>query len=414
MRKQIVIRLADINAAYEASWLVLDQAQGEHPAVIKTGSLAEAAAACEGIRATVLVPASTVLLAEVSMPTSNQRRILSAVPYALEDQLTEDVDGQHFCVGKRTEQGLVPTAVVAHWQMQHWQAQFQSLGVQVDLMTSEVFALPIEAASWSLLLEDESVVLRTGNETGYSADAENMDVLLSLAIASAGDQAPLRLNVYDGRVNGGPEVSCEDVEVNVHLLHEPAISVMASAVPKLGFSLNLLQGEYSRKEQLGKIWRPWIPVAGLAAALFVVSLGSALTESIRMESKAESLQKQIESLYLEAFPGARPQTALGTIEFETKRRINDLRGGGGSESSGFLLLLSLAGEHFSQMQGLKLGRMSYRVGKLDVALTIGDLQQLDTLKQKLMESKQLSVDIQSASSSEGKVEARIQIKRSGV
>ncbi len=412
MRKRIVIRLAEIDAAYEASWLVFDHAQGEQPAVIKTGSLAEAATACEGIQATVLVPASTVLLAEVAMPTSNQRRILSAVPYALEDQLAEDVEGQHFCIGKRNEQGLVPTAVVAHWQMQHWQAQLKALGIQVDLMISEVFALPIETDSWSLLLEDHAVVLRTGNDTGYSADADNRDVLLLLAVEAAGEHLPQRLDVYDARVSDRSEVVCESLEVKMHVLHEPAISIMADALPTPGFSLNLLQGEYSRKEQLGKIWRPWIPAAGLAATLFVVSLAVVLTESIRMENKAERLQKQIESLYLEAFPGARAQTALGTIEFETKRRLKNLRGGEGGDSGGFLELLSLAGEQFSQTQGLVLGRMSYRAGKLDVALRIGDLQKLDTLKQRLMETKQLNVDIQSASWSNGKVEARLQIERS--
>ncbi len=414
MRKRIVIRLAEINAAYEASWLILDHAQGEQPAVTQTGSLAEAATACEGIRATVLVPASTVLLAEVAMPTSNQRRILSAVPYALEDQLAEDVEGQHFCVGKRNEQGLVPTAVVAHWQMQHWQAQLKALGIQVDLMISEVFALPIETDSWSLLLEDHAVVLRTGNDTGYSADADNRDVLLLLAMEAAGEHLPQRLDIYDARVNEHSEVECEGVEIKMHVLHEPAISIMADALPTPGFSLNLLQGEYSRKEQLGKIWRPWIPVAGLAATLFVVSLAVVLTESIRMENKAERLQKQIESLYLEAFPGARAQTALGTIEFETKRRIKNLRGGEGGDSGGFLELLSLAGERFSQTQGLVLGRMSYRAGRLDVALRIDDLQKLDSLKQRLMETKQLNVDIQSASWSNGKVEARLQIERSEV
>lgn len=413
MRKRIVIRLAEPHAPYEASWLIADDTQGERPAVIKTGSLAEAAAACEGTRASVLVPASRVFLAAVAMPASNQRRILSAIPYVLEEQLTQDVDELHFCVAKRNAQGKVATAVVAHSQMLQWQQQLQALGVQVDLLTSEVFALPYQADTWTLLLEDQTALLRTGQETGLSADSDNIDVVLQLTWEATGEHKPQRVVVYDARLQSTSEITLPDSEVEIeqHLLHEPAIVVMQQALPAANFSLNLLQGSYSRKEQLGKLWRPWIPVAALAAVLFVVNVSLNLVESIRMENRAAELQQEIERLYLEAFPGARVQTEQGMIESETKNRLSQLRGGGGGAQSDFVTLLGAVGERFKQTPGLVLERVSYRLGKLDVAITIGDLQALDALKQQLVEGKQLAVEIQSASSREGKVEARLQIAR---
>ena len=413
MRKHIVIRIAQDNEPYEASWLVLDNTQDEAPAVIKTGAMVEAAAACEGGRATVLVPANTTFLSSVPMPAANQRRLLSAVPYALEDQLTEDVEDLHFCVAKRNAQGEVPTAVVSHEQMQSWTQQFQQLGIQVDVVTSELFSLPLEPNAWTVMLEDNTVLVRTDNEFGYSFDSDNFELLWPMILERAEERLPESIDVYDARTQSSEMFVVEGVELRQHLLHEPAISVMAKAVPKPGFSLNFLQGEYSRKEQLGKVWRPWIPAGALAATLLVANFAITLAESIQLNNQAEDLQKQIEALYLEAFPGAKVQTVQGIIESETKRRLAALKGGGGTSSSEFLTLLSAVGERFSKTQGLELQRISYRSGKLDVALTISDLQKLDSLKQQIMESNKVSVDIQSATSRNGKVQARIQIVRTG-
>ena len=413
MRKQVVIRVAEAHAPYEASWLVLDQNQGEQPAVMKHGTLEEAAQVCEGVKATILVPASAAFLATVPMPTSNKRRIMSAVPYALEDQLTEDIDDLHFCIGKRNEQGLVNTAIVSQRQMQAWLQILRDLNIQFDCLTSEIFALPYEDDHWTLLLEDQSALLRTGPESGYSIDIENIDMFLKLSLEAASEARPQTLDVYDARTQNAVEIQCEDVEINMHALHEPAISVMGNALPKANFDLNFLQGEYSRKEQLGKIWRPWIPAAALAGALFVISMAATVVENIRLENRADALQQQMEQLYLAAFPGAREQKAQGIIESETKRRLTELRGGGAAGDSDFLLLLGKAGERFSKTPGLELQRISYRAGKLDVAVEIDSLQTLDALKQQLMEDKSLAVEIQSATSRNDKVSARMQIEKGG-
>lgn len=413
MRKQVVIRIAEAHAPYEASWLVLDQTQGEQPAVMKHGTFEEAAQVCEGVKATILVPASAAFIAAVPMPTANKRRIMSAVPYALEDQLTEDVDDLHFCVGKRNDQGLVNTAVVSQRQMQDWLQTLRDLNIQFDCLTSELFALPYEDDHWTLLLEDQSALLRTGPESGYSIDDENVDMFLTLTLEAVGEARPQVLDVYDARTQDATDIQYEDVEVNVHSLHEPAISVMGNALPRANFDLNFLQGEYSRKEQLGKIWRPWIPAAALAAALFVINMTATVIDNIRLENRAEALQQQMEQLYLAAFPGAREQKAQGIIESETKRRLAQMRGGGAAGGSDFLLLLAKAGERFSKTPGLELQRISYRGGKLDVAVEIDSLQKLDALKQKLMEDKALTVEIQSATSRNNKVSARMQIEKGG-
>jgi len=54
--------------------------------------------------------------------------------------------------------------------------------------------------------------------------------------------------------------------------------------------------------------------------------------------------------------------------------------------------------------------VSYKEGQLNLDLSIKDLQALDQLKQRLTGQAALSVEIQSATSQEDKVQSRLQIQ----
>ena len=54
-----------------------------------------------GRRVCVLVPGTDVLLAEPEFPVKAGAKLQQVVPYALEEQLAEDIDDLHFAIGKR-------------------------------------------------------------------------------------------------------------------------------------------------------------------------------------------------------------------------------------------------------------------------------------------------------------------------
>jgi len=54
--------------------------------------------------------------------------------------------------------------------------------------------------------------------------------------------------------------------------------------------------------------------------------------------------------------------------------------------------------------------MRFKDETLDLDFEISDLQSLDELKQRLINETSMNVDIQSASSKQGKVESRMQLK----
>jgi len=66
------------------------------------------------------------------------------------------------------------------------------------------------------------------------------------------------------------------------------------------------------------------------------------------------------------------------------------------------------------MQGVQVSGATFRAGRLDVDLTVSNLQLLDELKQALMKSGRLSVEIQSATTGQDqRVQSRLRIQGVG-
>src|ERR1700744_1250763 len=88
----------------ETEWLTIDE-RGEPTAARQRGPLTLAAAAGGSAKVVALAPATQILLAEPELPPGGGIKLARAVPFALEEQLTEDVDQLTFAIGKRTPSG---------------------------------------------------------------------------------------------------------------------------------------------------------------------------------------------------------------------------------------------------------------------------------------------------------------------
>lgn len=398
MAGTIYIRLEE----HETSWLVqgVDGFGRE-----QCGSLEEAARASTGLRTVVLVPTTHVLLTHTDLPLQNRHKLRLAVPYAIEDQLSEDVENLHFALGTRQENG-VPVAVVARARMQAWLDELGAAGLHPFAMVPDVLALPYAPTEWSLLLSREGALLRNGRARGHVLPKEELDLLLEIALEQAGDARPSLLRVFDACGDGSHErvvriAERHEVPVTVEECPGGELDVLARQLA-LPFPLDLLQGEFSRREQLGKLWRPWRGAAVLCVIALALQAGMATWDYMRLDREVQALSQRIETVYRQTFPDARN---VVDPRKQMQDRLAALRNGRGDS---FTTLLAGAAP-VVKAAGAEVNGLRYKDGVLDMDLNLADLQRLDKLKQDLL-GKGLGVDIQTANSRAGKVEARLQIR----
>ncbi len=78
-----------------------------------TVKLANAAELIQDRRVVILLPVEQLYLGLVAVQTKNRKQLEKAIPYALEDDLTQDIEDLHFALGKRTENREIPVAVIS-------------------------------------------------------------------------------------------------------------------------------------------------------------------------------------------------------------------------------------------------------------------------------------------------------------
>ena len=175
-------------------------------------------------------------------------------------------------------------------------------------------------------------------------------------------------------------------------------------------SINLLQGAYSRSGDWARLLRPWRATAALLLAGIILSNVVMGIDYFRLSRESEQLHAQIEKTFREALPEIQ---RIVNPRIQMQQRLDALQRRQGT-GGGFLSLLGQSGSVLKGMQGVEVSGATFRAGRLDVDLTVSNLQLLDELKQALMKSGRLSVEIESATTGQDqRVQSRLRIQGVG-
>ena len=394
-------------AAGDWRWLLLDD-MGGSPVGVRSGSLEAAVAAANGLRAVVLVPGIECLLTTVQIPGHSRKKLLQAVPYALEEHLSDEVENLHFAVAAAPEDGAWPVAVVSNHYMEALQQQIADAGLDVQQVVPELLAIPYAENETSVLLDNEQALVRTGRSSGYAVDTDNLGLMLTGRRSEDEDEAMpvLRLIAAPGTLL--PETIEYDGEVRLEPLLCDPLEVFAQGLD--AGAINLLQGRFSRAAEWGQALRPWRATAALLLAGILVSNVVMGIDYYRLSRESEQLRAQIEKTFKTALPGTR---RIVNPRVQMQQQLDKLQRQQGSGVN-FLTLLAQSGAVLKGRQGVDITGATFRAGRLDVDLTVADLQLLDQLKQALMQNGSLTVEIQSATTGpDQRVQSRLRIQGAG-
>lgn len=401
MRNAMVLRVGPVGST-TCSWLRLDN-EGRPQGSLRAGTFTDAAAEAGGLRVVMLVPGLDVLLTTVQLPGLGRQKLLRAVPYVLEEQLSEDVDTLHFAVGRVQADGHHPVAVIADQRMADLMAAAGAAGLDVQQVIPDLLAIPHSEGEISVLLDDTVALVRTGSYSGYAVDSDNLGMLLGAQ--EAGNDTPAVLRILAPMGSQLPDTTDYPGEIQVDRYGGDPLQVIAQGLDTP--VIDLLQGNYSRAGEWARVWRPWRATAALLLAGVLVSYGVMAVDFFRLDRERDELGARIEQSYRDAFPGAK-RVVNPRVQMQQQLEKLQRRQGTGNR---FLSLLSRSGKVLKEMQGIEITGANFRAGRLDMDLTVSNLQLLDQLKQQLAQDAGLSVEIQSATAGPDKrVRSRLRIE----
>lgn len=365
--------------------------------VAEQGTLADIAERAAGKRVIVALSCSIVTLVYATVPPG--RRGLAAVPFALEEELADDVEDLHFAVGPPEHDGTVPVAVVNRNVLRSVLDALQSAGIQARECVPELQCLPLgESDEWEVWFDERDALIRQGRHRGLWCQRQLLDTMLPRLITEAGESAPTQITWFCRGDLHLPELPLLADRVD----SPAAISAFARGLSSV--RINLLQGEFGPRQQIGKALLPWRVPAAFAAVL-ALCLGAASVLELRDLSAIDQRQRQqMVDLYKQAFPNARSvQEPVGQI----RSRLKTLKAGG---EAGALDLMAVLGEALAAAPGAALNSVNYRQGRADIDLVVSSLQELDRLKSLLEESGQVRATVRSANQQQDGVRGRLRLE----
>ncbi len=409
MQNQLFIRFNE-QETQKVQWLE-HTLHNEQAGPINSGTLHDAATVAHNHqRIIIIVPSTQLLLTSTHIPTKNKQRIVKALPYSLEEQMIDDVEKMHFAIGQPGDDDLIHTAILPHSLMQKWQKELQDAGIYPQTMTPDLLLIPYTEGDWTFLTVGETTLVRTGHTSGFVIDNDNLDTILNLTlIDTEDDKKPETIHVIQCQNEIDITAAFKDIPVQLnHVIRtESPLQMMAMTYGEQPDTLNLLQGPYSRREQMGKFWKPWLPTLTILLILMLLGAVTTMIDYSRLSTQKAALQQEIEQLYRETFPDAKN---IVNPPVQMERHLADLRRKQGQGSGGFLKLLNQVAPILKETATLDLRRISYKNNQLTLQIEIKDLAKLDQLKARLTQNRGIIVDLQSASAGTKKVEARLLIK----
>ncbi len=346
-------------------------------------------------------------------------KIKAALPFALEENLAEDVEDLHFSVGERQDGNRVPVVVVSDAKMADWMQRLQDVGIEPAIVVPDSHGLAKIPGTMSVLVENDAVMFNDGAEADFVMQGVKPSEILVFAGQLDEKESEDEENLGHLLAFCTPEMDAQlshDWIALRHELHSVDVNVLPDGVlPKLavtvaaGHGVNLLQGKYGKKTEYSTLFRPWKTAAMLLIGLAIVAMSLKGVGYYQLLQDESALRAQFNAEY----HSIRPDDTREIVD--PVAIVNSLRRSMGSSTSPQVFLPSLRelGAAMAANSSAKIEAISYRAGVIDLRLIAPDVATLDSIQKAVSASGRFQASIQSTDQVADQINGRIQIRESG-
>jgi len=309
----------------------------------------------------VIVPSEQVRISVVHLPLKARRERVTALPFALEDQVAEPLGDLHFALGTEISEQRHICGVVRHTVMAKWMERLEAGGMLNAFLVPDALVLPVpKEGGWSVQRSDGRALVRTSDGAGFACPV----AMLPTFWEAAG--SPLCISYGEPLPQ---EIPWEPAEVEL----EPITSRIV--VP----DLDLRQGLYARpRRRVSKAARR---VSYILAAGALAHAGIAVADTIALKMIAADRREAAQQLVEKYLPGT-----VVSEEFaaEVQQLLETSRG---LDRTPFIPLMNQLATTFARAgPGVTLRSLSYdgSNGKMRIVVEAPDMSALQRVQPALV------------------------------
>lgn len=330
----------------------------------------------------VITPGLDVFITQVKMPKLSATKLAKAVVFALEEKLSEDVNLLHFAIGKQKKDGNICVAVISKQKMDGYKAflkaEFGEVYSKIYSWIPEMLAIPWEAESYSVLVEQDTVLLRTDAQLGFLLETDTLLPTLDLILAQNSEQ-PKLIKAYIRETENLPiGDAVKDIPVEKIRFDVTAIDLMAETLEKPLWPINLMQGTYGTRQiskALEKLF--WIGY-GLICIWLIATTVFGLAQYMLLTQEKNAQHKELNLLYAIIHPNtALPSDPKACLQKELSNLRLNVSG------TTFLRLLNALGQEIKSFPDIETKSLKYTKNRVEINFDVKSLESVEALKKRL-------------------------------
>ena len=366
-----------------------------------TVKLANAIELIQDRKVVILLPIEQLYITSVAVQTKNKKQLEKAVPYTLEDDLTDDIENLHFALGKRKDDGEIPVIVISKSHLDHLINVLSNVKILPDVITSDIFGLDWQQNEWTLCVDDGHVLARTEQWNGFGCETNDFIDFMNASLNEQSEM-PSKITVYSH-----PDEVLEEIiklpNVELDEYWSPSAFIKGYTDDNC---INLLQGDYVKADKQHKTIRPWKIAAALTVIWVAISMGQTAIEYTKLNTLDKKLTAEIDQIFMRTFPDVKK---VVNARVQMQQRIKELSSTGSSTSDAdFLKFLHQSGYELYKDPNISITDLQYKNNQLSLDIKTKNIQVLEAVKSKL-QSKNINAELQTAKTVDNFVIARMQV-----
>lgn len=380
------------------------------------------------IELTILWPVQAAYTTVVDLPGNQARYLTQALPFAVEEQLAQDIDTVHLVAGTKNREYGYPVVCVDKMIFAELFDAFSQHDVLVlKSICIDADALPLNEHDLSILISSEQILLKSKRNASIGLRPGNLIPYLdAIFLGTAEDTHPegevfsIKVFVEAEELEGAKLLLAEieqypSVTVEVEEIGISAFELLCEChVRQLKSTTNLCQGEFRLVDSSGAEWKRWRGIAAILALGFALQLGVFWGKGYHYQQQADAIAAQAVTEYRSVAGGSK-SLSPDKLARIIKGKLNQ-QGQAGASNTGFLDLLGEAGYQFSRSadrKNFKFSSINYNSqrGELVLEMHANSFEQLDTLKKAIVDAG-LTAKISSAVQEKDYFRGRISVSGS--
>lgn len=343
-------------------------------------------------RTVLFISDALTLFVRTEVPGKSSSQMVKALPFTVESYISTDIEEMHIARGQVKRGTLVDCVVTERNPLSCILENFSECGIELSFCTTIGMQIPNTGDGVGVFADSDKIWVRTADQLA-EMDSDAFSEVFDMVVQPSEDAEP-QVHIKDftsthevlDSVGRSPFIEIDEIEVSL------LVYVATHFEPDS--TINILQGEYSTRDQSALDTKRWITTGSVAVACLLIYMGAVAGQGIWADIRADALATEAKDLYESIYgtsPGVRnPATRM-------RARLNSMQGEAGSFET---LLSEFAKVVDRSGSNTTIHNVNYRDSQntLTTELEISSFEALDRFEKSLSQGA-ISVKINTAEQS---------------